>query len=59
MAQNNYDDEIREAVLSSGRGLRTLEDRLVAAGGSMDVWALNNQWHVYGEVPIQPGETSA
>lgn len=59
MAKNQYLDEIRDAVLSSGKGLRTLREKFELAGGELDVWAAENWWFVRGELPVVKGEERA
>ncbi|UVJ56700.1 histidine kinase [Trueperella pyogenes] len=58
MMKNQYHDAVRDADISSGRGLNNLRKKFELAGGGLDVWAIDNWWYVHGEVPLEKGNVS-
>ncbi|WP_461171375.1 sensor histidine kinase [Trueperella pyogenes] len=58
MMKNQYHDAVRDADISSGRGLNSLRKKFELAGGGLDVWAIDNWWYVHGEVPLEKGNVS-
>ncbi len=58
MMKNQYRDIVHDSVTSSGKGLKNLQEKFEFAGGELDVWAINNWWHVHGEIPLEKEEIS-
>lgn len=59
MAKNQYHTALRDSVISSGRGLNNLREKFEFAGGELDIWSVDNWWHVYGELPLEKGNINA
>lgn len=59
MAKNYYLDVVRDAVLTSGKGLKTIRKKIESAGGQLDVWTVDSCWYVHAEIPLVKGDSSA
>lgn len=58
MMKNQYRDIVHDSATSSGKGLKNLQEKFEFAGGELDVWAINNWWHVHGEIPLEKEKIS-
>ncbi|XCB30450.1 hypothetical protein RQN30_03335 [Arcanobacterium hippocoleae] len=59
MVKNQYHTALRDSVISSGRGLNNLREKFEFAGGELDIWSVDNWWHVHGELPLEKGNINA
>lgn len=57
MAKNQVSGVLRDAVMSSGRGLSILHKKLVEAGGQLKVWEVNGWWYFNADIPLAEGGT--
>lgn len=55
MVKNQYHTAPHDSVISSGRGLNNLREKFEFAGGELDIWVVDNWWHVHGELPLGKG----